>query len=375
MGLFKSIIGKVEEAKQDLKAGQKNAQNNNVNWRSTETSSSSSTSNFEPDFKAKVQDLVMLYYAENYKVDEVKYPEYLRSRYEVGFAKEKLKSLEKRGYIRPSTAAESIPHMKVSNLKEIASQFGIKASGKKEDLCTRIVENVTEEQLAPCIADRFWIVTDEGNAFLDDNRYIKLYLDKHEYSLDSIGLDVFSFSKLYEKKLNGTIRDRLWGEFNRRTMVYFQNAIKTGNFYEYCELLRVMALYLKEEKRYIDSLRQYMRYMFYQENFRAALPALQHYGCTGRVDDNADYLFINAEVLPFMAQEVMSISEGCGFDSSRLSEFMRECFLEEMKANTGIFDEDELTELIMCGLNGDKEGQKAICSQAMNAAMKKMKKR
>ena len=135
MGLFKSIIGKVEEAKQDLKAGQKNAQNNNVNWRSTETSSSSSTSNFEPDFKAKVQDLVMLYYAENYKVDEVKYPEYLRSRYEVGFAKEKLKSLEKRGYIRPSTAAESIPHMKVSNLKEIASQFGIKASGKKEDLC------------------------------------------------------------------------------------------------------------------------------------------------------------------------------------------------------------------------------------------------
>ena len=99
---------------------------------------------------------------------------------------------------------------------------------------------------------------------------------------------------------------------------------------------------------------------------------MNYYGSVGRVDDNADYLLMNAEVMPFMAQEIASISEGCGFDSAQLREFMQDTLSEEMKRDTGIFTASDLTDLIMCGMNGDKEGQRVICTKALDVALSKM---
>ena len=81
-----------------------------------------------------VQDLVLLSLAEDYKVGEIKYPDYLRSRYGIGFPNEKFQKLEKSGYIRPSTPIEALPHLKATELKAIATKLGIKTSGKKEEL-------------------------------------------------------------------------------------------------------------------------------------------------------------------------------------------------------------------------------------------------
>lgn len=93
---------------------------------------------------SSIQDLVVLFYAENYMVGEKKYPEFFRSRFGIGFPNEKLQTIEKRGFIRPSTALESLSHLKATELKSIASKFGIKTSGKKDELCERIRENVPE---------------------------------------------------------------------------------------------------------------------------------------------------------------------------------------------------------------------------------------
>ena len=259
MGLLNSIFGKKQDPKQEQKTERKKASPERV----AEEFTMVSASDIVPEFKSMVQDLVMLYFADRYKVEEKNYPDYLRSQYGVGFAGEKLKSLAMEGFIRPSTAMESLSHLKASELKQIASQYGIKVSGKKEELCARISKNVSEEELGSQVAVRYWVITEKGEELLKNNKYISLYLDKHEYSLSSIGLDIYTFAKLYEKKLNGTVRDRLWGEFNRREIIYYKKALQTGNFYEYCELHHIMALFLKEERRYKESLRQYMTYMHY----------------------------------------------------------------------------------------------------------------
>ena len=42
-----------------------------------------------------------------------------------------LQNLAKKGFIRPSTNIESLPHLKAAELKSIASELGLKTSGRK----------------------------------------------------------------------------------------------------------------------------------------------------------------------------------------------------------------------------------------------------
>lgn len=317
-----------------------------------------------------VQDIILLSVADKYRVGETKYPEYFRSRYGIGFPKERFIDLEKKGYIRPSSSTESLPHLKTDELKSIASQFGLKSSGKKNDLCARIAENVSEAYLDQCVSERYWNLTDSGRVVLNENPHIGFYLEKHPYSLSEIGLDINTYAKLFENKQNGTVRDRLWGEFNRRSISLYKKGMTKGEFRDYCELLRTMALFLEEENRHKDALAMYMRYIHYRANFEASLAAINYYSALRKVNDAADILYTNAEIYPFIAKEILAMSNGCEFDSKQLQVFMEEAFSKEK--DTGIFTPTELANLVMFGLNGDQEGQKKICKNAMKAAVKKM---
>lgn len=334
MGLLKSIFGKKEEPKKDDRIEVRTAKEQSSIENSATLSVRSNAST-----KSQIQELVMIYLAEQFKVGQNNYPDYLRSVYGIGFPNEVFKSLEKKGYIRQSTAAETLPYLKATELKTIAAEHKLKVSGKKDDLYVRIIESLTEEEIAQHISEKFWKVTDQGDMLLKENPYIAFYLDKHNYSLANIGFDVFKFSKLYEKPLNGTVRDRLWGEFNRLSIEFYSKAMSNGDFREYCELLRIMALYLKEEGRNKNALAQYMRYLHYRANFQAALPALQHYGSIGFIDNDAVVLSVEVELLPYIAQEIISISEGCGFNSLQLKSFMLDAFSKEK--DTGIFTPQE----------------------------------
>ena len=67
------------------------------------------------------------------------------------------------------------------------------------------------------------------------------------------------------------------------------------------------------------------------------------------------------------------MNTGCGFDSKQLYSFMIDCLSKEK--DTGLFSPNELADLIMCGLNGDQEGQKKICKSDMRSAAKKLPKK
>ena len=322
---------------------------------------------------ASVQDLVLLYLAENYKVGEMKYPDYIRSRFGIGFPNERFQKLEKSGMIRPSTAIETLPHLKVAELKAIATKLGLKASGKKAELCERIAENASEDILGADVPERYWTVTEKGKSLLENNKHINFYMEKHPYSLESIGLDINTFSKLFSGNPSGRVRDVVWGEFNRRTVEYYTKGMTKGEFGDYCELLRTMALFLEEESRHKDALATYMRYIHYRSNFEAGLSAIRYYSLLKKVDDAADTLYIHTEILPFIADEIQTMSTGCEFDSNQLYAFMKEAFSKEH--DTGVFSPAELADLVMCGLNGDQDGQKKICKAVMKSAVKKLPKK
>ena len=322
---------------------------------------------------ASVQDLVLLSMAENYKIDEMKYPDYIRTRFGIGFPNETFQKLEKRGLIRPSTAIEALSHLKATDLKAIATKLGLKASGKKDELRERIAENASEDILGVDVPERYWIVTEKGKSLLEDNKHISFYLDKHPYYLENVGLNINAYSKLFSGNPSGRVRDVIWSELNRRTADYYKKGMTKGEFKDYCELLRTMALFLEEENRHRDALGMYMRYIHYRSNFNAALSAMRYYSVMKKVDDAADTLFIYSEILPFIANEIQTMSMGCGFDSNQLYVFMKEAFSKEK--DTGVFTPADLADLVMCGLNGDQDGQKKICKAVMKSAAKKLPKK
>ena len=319
-----------------------------------------------------VQSLILLSIADSLVVGNNKPTDYMRDRLGIGFPNEKMKKMAAAGYVRPSTAVEALSHLKATELKNIATQFGLKGSGKKEELCSRIAESVSEADLAPLVKERHWVVTESGKALLDENKYIVFYMEKHPYSLEDVGLDINTYAKLFSGKPTGRVRDVLWGEFNRRSGDYYHKGVSKGEFRDYCSLLRVMALFLEEENRHKDALAMYFRYLHYRTNFEGSLPAIRHYSFSRDIDSATEILFGYIELYPFIAKELLSISDACGYESTDLKNQMIEAFSKEN--DTGTFSPTDLAEFVMMGLNGDRDGQLKMCKRVMKAAAKQIPK-
>ena len=376
MGFLKSLFGKNDQQKQGTNKEQANSVKSEphisvkVEVKSTTPAPSVSSANTP---SPTIQSVILVALAEKYKVNEKKYPEYFRSKYGIGFPNELFSKLAKEGLIKPASVSDSLPHLKLPELKEIATQYGIKTSGKKDELCQRIIEQVPESELDKHVSDRYWVITDAGKELMKQNPHVTYYLEKHKYSLDAIGLDINAIDKLFSKKPNGRTRDVIWGELNRKCLECFKNEIPKGQFHNYCEILHTQALFLEEEKRYKDALRTYVRYLHYRANFQAALNAINQYSYLKDIERAADFLYMEAEIYPFIATEIASINEGCEFDSVQLKAFILDMLQQEK--DTGIFTPEELAEFIMFGLNGNEDGQKQLCKKAMKAASKKIPQR
>lgn len=358
MGFLKSLFGSKSSEKETIMTVKTGTSVNNENIGTNNTK--------------EYQDVVLVYMAPKYKVGETRFPDSLRSKYGIGFPSEKYQELEKKGLIRPSNVGESLQYLKVTDLKEIASKHGVIAGGKKEDLCEKILSSISEDQLNSYIKEKRWVVTEKGEDLLQSNPHISFYLDKHEYELSGIGIDFNTYCGLFSINNKRQVRDVLWGEFNKRSLTYYQQAMNSGKFSDYCNLLHIMALFLKEENKYMDAMAAYVRYLYYRDGFEAGLKALNMEKYNS-FEKNVDFLYLDVEMPPFIAGEIEAIKEGCGFDSVKLEAFLLEHFSKQQ--DTGIFTSDEMTKLIMCGLNGDKVGEKTICEKALKTALKKMKKK
>ena len=87
------------------------------------------------------------------------------------------------------------------------------------DICARIAENSSEDVLQSEIIERYWILTEKGKLYLEEHAYIRFFMEKHPYSLENIGLDINAYSKLFSGNPIGQVRDVLWGEFNRLSLI------------------------------------------------------------------------------------------------------------------------------------------------------------
>lgn len=362
MGLFNSLFGRKEEKKP-----------NNTQQVSLTASVQVNTNSPNAAASSDVKEMVLLSMAEKFKVGETNYPGYLIYDYGIPFPNEVFEKLKSKGFICVSTAAESLSNYKVGELKEIATKCNVGTGGKKDALCQRLIEEIPTDVLEANVTERYWKITEIGRQELMKYPYIGYYMENHKYSLKELGYNIDELSKLCKGKNSLRIRDIMWGEFNRKTNQLYMEAVKNGNFHNYCDFLRAMALFLEEEGKYKDALAGYIRYLHYQLNFKASADTLKYYLLTKKEKESFETLCMYSELLPFMKKELLDLSNECGFDSTQLTAFLSERFA--MEQDEGFFTPQQLTNYVMQSLNGNIDACKAICKDAFDVALKKLSKK
>lgn len=153
------------------------------------------------------------------------------------------KAMLEEGFLRPATFMEQLQTLTIPELKEILSEFGLPKLGKKADLISRIVDNVSSESVHLPYST-YTALSDKGADFLaEHNDYVLIHrhkawdIDWHEYD---------------EKKNGRPFYDVVWGIFNERLHDCMQD-YSQGSYaeqYYYCNIRNIhlnMSQLLREE--------------------------------------------------------------------------------------------------------------------------------
>lgn len=186
------------------------------------------------------------------------YPRFVSYALEIHDPVKKHKELLKAGFFQETDVSEVLNTYKVVELKEMMSAHGLVPKGKKADLIDTILQNVDVKKLNLPV---MYSVSEKGNAFLQQHADL-LKLAGNPYGITYEEYISTKNSSPSHLKFN----DIIWSIFNRREMFavgdYNARSLNTYN----------RAVFLKNEKNYTESLRFYLRALYYELNDPSRIP-------------------------------------------------------------------------------------------------------
>lgn len=267
-------------------------------------------------------EILMLYYAPQYKIGEKEFQNFWAYEYAVKDPKKLLDFLCSRGFIRTATAKECIENLKLQELKDILKNVNLPVSGKKTDLISRIQESISEQELEAYITDRNYALTESGNQELKQNEYVP-YMHHHKSS----DISMSAMCMLVNKHPTIRYRDLLWGEFNRLSTEY----AKHGKWGLYRNIKYTMHTFLMEEKKYS------MAFLLLSEAF---------------------FYDLNGDASPFIASRLIkdfqNLEVHLDYTESKIREELGRIF-KEMYVPHRNYSNDEVIKIIIAYSFGDKE--------------------
>lgn len=129
-------------------------------------------------------EVLLLSYAPKYYLEGNSYPGFWWYKYGIKDVDKCLISLKDRGFLQIGSLRSAIENETAAVLKDVLKGFGLKVSGKKEELVQRLLDEVTEEKLNTIFTKRTYNRTDAGNEILKKASWIMLSL----LSLKSSGM-------------------------------------------------------------------------------------------------------------------------------------------------------------------------------------------
>lgn len=157
-----------------------------------------------------------------------------------------LQSLEERGYIRLSTALETLPKLTIPQLKALAVKCGVVVKGKKADILNELYR-IPADILERFVDERKYRLTEKGEQTLKSNEHI-VYVFKNTFT----GISIERMKELVRNEPERPYRDLIWTEFNRRCYYMTLNGLTSVGEYRNTHL--AMYFFLKQEQKYKTAL-------------------------------------------------------------------------------------------------------------------------
>lgn len=273
-------------------------------------------------------EIFMLSYAPYYKTEGNSFPQFWHYDFGVDDPQAILDMLLEHGFIRIATAKESVEKLKVAELKEILSEHGIKATGKKSDLVLSVQENISEEDLAQKIPVRRYALTELGEQELNENEYVTYFGGSNKY-----GLTVWDMNLLIQNYPHKLFRDKIWAHLNQRLHESAIELQKSGDIYShYLQEIAIhyeMSNFLIEENKHLeDALKLWAEAVYYD----IMISAVERYKMGLDTKKRIPYTNISGfkEIigLSYKVKSIRSICERLNFSDDELFQILIVYFLE-----------------------------------------------
>lgn len=199
-------------------------------------------------------EVLILDYAHSYYTEGNSFQGFWWYRYGVRDVDKCLRSLLERGFLQIGDLQSAIALENATVLKEELKKYGLKVSGKKDELIQRLISEVSHEELNFRFVKRTYQLTELGKQVLEEESYVP-YI--HRHALED--LDIWSLNKIIHQPPYMPYRDKIWGYLNKRSMEHF--AARDFGLYRNCR--HHMSTFLMEEKKIKDALGMLSEVVFY----------------------------------------------------------------------------------------------------------------
>ena|SRR5699024_3146690 len=227
--------------------------------RITTTSNITSKSDIKLVYKQKLSnglypgEIVLLDWLIN-KTTNVNYPGYFYFRYGID-APRSAKKLIKRSYLTDGSLMDSLPALKVNELKSILRDNDLKVSGVKKELIQRIQTKLSDKHISKYIDETKLVLTTKGKKVIDKYYYIP---HAHKYGEENGFYDVASAISYMENIEPGSAPSN-----NKIAWVLYERAYKNASKQKMYGLMRnallKMAQLLEKNKKYNQALTYYIK--------------------------------------------------------------------------------------------------------------------
>ena len=206
-------------------------------------------------------EIVLLSYAPKFMTNQTEFPGYWLYEYGLDDPKAVLAGLFEKGFIDLAPPKETLNLFKVAELKKICAEHGLKVSGRKAELISRISDALTDEEVEKLLPARSYVLTESGKKETDDNNYI------FDIGREKYGFDFWEVNQGVGEKGFQYYRDYIWGELNKQT-------ISAMNRYGYGPDYRLLGRIYKnmsdlvfDEKRYGSAMNCLPMQVLFEINF------------------------------------------------------------------------------------------------------------
>ncbi len=390
MSLFSKLFGKKEDNKNEqeipeisnLKFGSKVQQEKTIHLEQKPVPNKNVNNVPSIHLKGKPDiyglypsELVMLSYIEGIKTTETNYPKYLTFTYEIANPLKMIKNLESRELIEKGNSKDTLPNLKLTELKDLASSLGITVKGRKADIIEQL-SIVDEKELECYVKERTWKLTEKGQSALKANPYIQYFTNSHPYDVSTVGVNIWSVNEEFVKNTKRPYRDIIFRQLNdemNKAAITIQTD-PNANTFQYCECYRLMGLFIEEEgKSFVNAADLYFQYLYKKINIHAGLKLLKTYNLFMKDKEHQanaiKWFYEDAQLNPYERTELLRLIDELGIEGTAVRYSM---ITSIKRANDiGIMNEEEAANFIILELSGETDKSRDLAYKLAKNAIKR----